>query len=112
MKFGFVECEEKRLNQTGVFRSIAKGFPGCMPEPRSEQNTPIEPHGYREQMFPFRLVITVSLGEVVGKGCTGLLAELRDFAIVDWRAIGAQFFVPVKFRAAAAMFRQGEIDDA
>ena len=89
MRFGFVECEEKRLNQTCIFRSIAKGFPGCMPEPRSKQNTPIEPHGYCEQMFPFRLVVTVPAGEVLGKECTGLPTELRDFAIVEWRAIGA-----------------------
>ena len=105
MKFGFVDCEEKYLNQTRIFPSIAEGFSGCMPVPRTKQHTPIELHGYCEQMFPFRRVVTIPFDELLGEECAGLSAELSHVAIVEGRVIGTQFLMPVKIRAPAAMFR-------
>ena len=83
-----------------------------MPEPGPEQHTPIEPHGYRKQMLPSRLVVTVLAGEILGEECAGFITGPGDFSIVQRRVTGAQSLVPIEFRAAAAMFRQGEIDDA
>ncbi len=112
MKFGLVECEEKQLDQTRIFPPIAERLPGCMPEPRSEQHTPIETHRYRHHVLPFRCVVAVSLDDLMGELCAGPGAELGNFAVVNGCAIGAELLVPIELRAAAAMFRQAEVDDA